>query len=80
MECGAASRTNQVGYIMLTAQYPWDLWFLWFDIPLFVVRQHNTLSYTLGKNRKFVVANKSGEAFAEKGGGRGVAGLSLGSG
>jgi len=55
---------------------------LWFDIPLFVARQHNRLNYTLGKNSKFVVANKSGEAFAEKGGagGRGAAGLSLVSG
>ena len=30
------------------------------------------LYYTLGKYSKFVVANKSGEAFAEKGGGRGA--------
>jgi len=37
------------------------LWFLWFDIPLFVVRQHNRLNYTFGKNSKFIVANKSGE-------------------
>jgi len=28
--------------------------------------------YTLGKNSQFVVAKKDGEAFAEKGGGRGV--------
>ena len=32
----------------------------------------HTCYYTLGKNSKFVVASKSGEAFAEKGGGRGA--------
>jgi len=32
----------------------------------------HTCYYTLGKNSKFVVANKSEEAFTEKGGGRGA--------
>jgi len=32
----------------------------------------HTCYHTLGKNSKFIVANKSGETFAEKGGGRGA--------
>ena len=32
----------------------------------------HTCYYTLGKKSKFIVANKSGETFAEKGGGRGA--------